>query len=257
MNIDDLMIKSYLEGRDDYKSHWLFNSILDNGEYVFDKPKNEDKEKIREIYEKTYHSLENFIPYNAEMFSTLFSEWKKQINDVNIILAVGCPSPYDAMVREYDGREYIIFDLVRFLEYEKEGEDILSVIRGMITHEITHICVHADYPILNKTYIDKLSYITFDEGFAHLLAFKDNIYSYDFSQMIALHYLESINKLKEALLEKDIIKQKEYLEYANCGGYWSKFAAISGKLYLASNLENLYEIYKAGPSVMLMNIENM
>lgn len=254
MNIDDSMIKNYLAGKDDYKSHWLFNSILDNGKYIFDKPDNEYKEKIKEIYEKTYENLKSFTPYNVELFSTLFPEWKNLINDVNIILAVGCPSPYDAMVREHDGREYVIFDLIRFMSYEKEGEDILSLIIGMITHEISHICIHADYPVIDKIYKDKLSYITFNEGFAHILSFTDNINSYNFSPMIQAHYQNSARKLQMALSETNVLRQEEYLEESNCGAYWNKFAAISGKLYLASNIDNLYRIYKDGPSAMILNI---
>ena len=255
MNIDDSMIKSYLVGKDDYKSHWLFNSILDKGEYTFDRPKNEYKEKIKEIYEKTYESLISFTPYNVELFSTLFPEWKSLINDVNIILAVGCPSPYDAMVREHNGREYVIFDLIRFMSYEKEGDDIVSLIIGMITHEISHTCIHADYPVIDKIYEDKLTYIIFDEGFAHLLAFTDKINSYNFRPMIEAHYQNSVRKLQRALSETNILKQKEYLEESNCGAYWDKFAAISGKLYLASNIGNLCDIYKDGPSAMLLGIQ--
>lgn len=257
MKIDDSMIRSYLSGKDDYKDHWLFNSILDNGEYTFDRPSDEYKEKIKEIYEKTYENLINFIPYNVELFSILFSEWKNLINDVNIILAVGCPSPYDAMVREHNGREFIIFDLIRFMSYEKDGDDILSLITGMITHEIAHVCIHANYPVIDNTYKDKLSYITFDEGFAHLLAFTNKINSYNFIPMIEAHYENSVRKLQMALSETNTFRQKEYLEESNCGAYWNKFAAISGKLYLATNMDRLHDIYKDGPSNMISNIQKI
>lgn len=254
MNIDDSMIKSYLAGKDDYKNHWLFNSILDNGEYTFDNPNNKYKEKIKEIYEKIYENLKDFTPYNIELFLILFPQWESLINDINVILAVGCPAPYDAMVRHHDGREYVIFDLIRFMGYEKEGDDILSLIIGMITHEISHICIHGDYPSINKTCKDKLSYITFDEGFAHLLSFTDKINSYNFASMVQAHYDDSVKKLQMALSETDTLKQKEYLEESNCGAYWNKFAAISGKLYLASNIDKLHNIYKDGPSTMMLNI---
>lgn len=255
MNIDDSMIKSYLAGNDDYNSHWLFNNILDNGEYAFDRPNNKYKEKIREIYEKIHGNLINFTPYNVDLFSKLFPTWKTLINDANIILAIGCPSPYDAMVREHEGREYVIFDLIRFMSYEKAGYDIVSLITGMITHEISHICIHADYPVNDNSYEDKLTYIAFDEGFAHLLAFTDKISSYNFSDMIETYYQNSVSKLQMALSETNTLKQKEYLDESNCGAYWDKFAAISGKLYLASNIGDLYDIYKDGPSDMLLSIK--
>lgn len=255
MNIDDSVIRSYLAGKDGYDSHWLFKSILDNGEYTFDRPDDDYKEKIEEIYDKTYENLINFIPYNVKLFSELFPDWKSIINDVNIILAVGCPSPYDAMVREHDGKEYVIFDIVRLMSYGKNGDEIISLIIGMITHEISHICIHTDYPVIDKTYEDKLSYITFDEGFAHLLAFTDNIHSFNFKPMIEAHYKDAAKKLLMALSETNIFRQTEYLQESNCGSYWDKFAAISGKLYLASNIDNLYNIYKGGPSSMMLNIQ--
>jgi len=251
MNIDDSMIKSYLADEDHYVSHWLFNSILDNGEYTFYKPNKEDKEKVKEIYEKTYSSLSNFTPYNVSIFSKLFPNWTELIEDINIILAVGCPSPYDAMVREYDGVEYVIFDLIRFMSYEKNSDDIVALIRGMITHEFTHICIHNIYPFVESEYINKLKYITFDEGFAHLLAFNDNITSYDFSKIINLYYENAFSTLQIALSETDALKQNDYLEKSNSGAYWSKFAAISGKLYLALNIDYLYDIYNLGPAVMI------
>lgn len=247
MNIDDSIIKRYLEDKNDYANHWLFNSILDNGEFTFDKPNIENKDKVRAIYKKIYDSLNNFTPYNVEIFSKLFPRWQELIYSVNILLAVGCPAPYDAMVRKYDGKEYVIFDLIRLMSYEKESNDIVSLIRSMITHEFAHICIHDDYPVIDNNYEDKLKYITFDEGFAHLLAFNDNINTYNFDEMIKPHYPTAFNALQIALSETDILKQKKYLEKANCGSYWSKFAAISGKLYLASNINYLYDIYDSGP----------
>lgn len=254
MNIDASIIKSYLKGKDDYYSHWIFNSILENKEYTFEKPNNEYKDKIKEIYEKVYTNLNGFIPYNIELFLQLFPEWEKLIDNVNVILTVGCPAPYGAMVREHNGKEFIILDLIRLMSPGKKIEDIISLILKMITHEFTHICLHADYPAAQGGYRDKLIYITFDEGFAHLLSFSDNINSYDFSELIEEYYKKSLIKLEAALSETNTLKQEEYLEEANCGAYWNKFAAISGKLYLASNVENLFNIYKAGPAAMVLNM---
>lgn len=254
MNIDTSIVKSYLQGNDDFAGHWLFYHILDNGEYVFDKPDLEHREAAGRMLKKLQNSLDNFKPYNIELFSGLFPEWRELAHDTNVVLAVGCPAPYDAMVREYGGREFIIFDLIRLLEYQKNGSNILSLMRQLITHEVSHICIHADYPIQPTTYQEKLSYIVFNEGFAHALAFSDEIGAYDFNPMIQTHYENSLSKLKAALSETDAQKQEEYLEIANCGPYWDKFAAISGKLYIVSHLKHIYEIYQGGPSKLLSDI---
>ena len=256
MNIDDSIVRSYLHGKDVYQEHWLFYQISDDHEYTFSKPSSDLKELVEETLNKTLHKLNNFQPFNEHLFTTLFPKWKELIKDVNIILSVGSPAPYDAMVREHEGKEYMIFDLVRFLEYQKDGEDILSLIRQMITHEITHVCVHHDYPIISSPYKEALRYITFDEGFAHLLAYKENLETYNFQPIINEHYLNARNTLTAALLETDVQKQKGYLETSNCGSYWDKFAAISGKLYLASNINQLKDIYKSGPTELLNKIIN-
>lgn len=254
MNVDISIVERYLQGKDDYAGHWLFYHILDNGEYAFDRPNPAQRGTIEESLKKISDALNDFTPYNIEMFSTLFPSWKELISDVNVILSVGCPAPYDAMIREYDGNEYMIFDLIRFLDYQKEGEDILSLMRGLITHEVSHICIHNDYPACPITYREKLGYITFDEGFAHVLSFSDDISTYNFSPMIQTHYLHSLCKLKTALVENDSKKQQEYLNASNCGSYWNKFAAISGKLYLAAHPDEIYDIYEGGPFAMLSNI---
>lgn len=251
MNIDGSIIRGYLNDREDYSSHWLFKSILDNGEYAFDMPEAAYKAEVKEIFEKACHSLDNFIPYNESLFSKLFPQWRQILKDINIIFAVGCPAPYDALTRNHGGREYIIFDLVRFMDYEKKGYDILSLIRKMITHEFAHVCIHKDHPLEEGNYKDKLIYTTFDEGFAHLLAFTDNVKSYDFQEFIKSYYSNSLKKLQRALAEKDKAEQEKYLEEADCGSYWSKLAAISGKLYLAANIESLSEIYENGPASMV------
>lgn len=254
MNIDTSIVLSYLQGNDDYTEHWLFYHIFENCEYAFVKPEPAQKEMVAEAFRETVEELNDFKPYNLELFSALFPGWRELIRDVNVIFAVGCPAPYDAMVREYRGKEYMIFDLIRFLDYQERGKPVSSFIRQILTHEVSHICIHADHPVINAPYAERLGYITFDEGFAHLLAFPNEIETYDFAPMIESHYQNSRDKLKAALSETNLQKQQAYLEASNSGPYWEKFAAISGKLYLASHLNHICEIYQNGPSALLSDL---
>jgi hypothetical protein len=254
MQLDISIVQSYLQGKEDYAEHWLFSHIADNGAYLFDKPDAAQREAVTEALEQTQAALQDFRPYNLELFSALFPDWRERIRDVRVILAVGCPAPYDAMVRAYDGREYIIYDLIRFLEYQKFGKDIPSLIRQLLTHEVSHVCLHADYPVVTAPYREKLGYIAFDEGFAHLLAFADGIEHCDFRAMLQAHQQDARDKLSAALSETDPRRQAEYLEASNSGPYWDKFAAISGKLYLASHFDRIREIYQNGPSAFLSEL---
>lgn len=254
MNIDVSIINDYLNDEVSYEKHWIFNSILGNNQYLFDKPSHNLKESISSTMKKVIDILKSFIPYNVVLFSKLFLNWKELSKNVNVILAVGCPKPYDAMIREHNEKDYIILDLVRLLDYH---EDISEVIKKFFTHELIHVCIKVDYPfnIKNESSYKKiLEYLVFDEGFAHLLSFKENVCEFDFSELIKTHYNKSIKQLKIALTEEELSKQIDHLNQANSGIYWNKFAAITGKLYLANNLNDLFSIYKAGPKTMLENI---
>jgi len=247
MKIDDSIVKAYLNDETHYNQHWIFSKITEDGNHMFSEPNQSDHEKVRALHQEVIMQLNDFTPFNENLFTALFPNWKEQIKNVNIILSVGCPSPYDAMVRTYKGTQYMIFDLIQFLKYDIDSFDLVSIVIGMITHEFAHVCLQAQYSLSSSRYKQVLEHMAFDEGFAHLLAFKKDIYAVDFSKMIDAHYRVSIEKLRMAAIEVDVDKQKILLEAANTGAYWDKFASISGKLYLASHVDQLLELYQAGP----------
>ena len=248
MLIDDSIVLKYLSGENDDKtsSHWVFQNI-EKGKYLFEVPDDAKRDEVNKILISIKKILSDFIPLNEDIYSALYPEWKSIIKDMNVLLLVGCPDPYDAMVREYGGKEYVIFDLIRFCDYNEQGFNIDMLVRQLITHETAHLCLHMKYPIpTSDDFFEQLKYIIFDEGFAHLLSFKDNLREFDFSTMIKEHYNQAFIKLQEAMKEKDWEKQRVLLNESNSGPYWDKFASISGKLFLASHLENIEEIYNSG-----------
>jgi len=230
-----------------YSEHWIFHNIQ-KGECLFEPPTYEDEMLVKEVYEKIKYSLNQFEPMNEKLFKKLFPEYNKILDKTDVMLVVGCPNPYDAMVRTYNNRQYVVFDLIRLTEYFKSGYKLDKLINQLLTHEFAHKCLAEDYKFNeNLTYNEELNYITFDEGFAHLLAYKDNIESYNFFTSDYMDKYKSAKKmLEKAVNEKDLDKQKEFLYKANAGDYWEKFASISGKLYLGSNIEPILNIYKKG-----------
>ena len=248
MLIDKNIVIKYLNSEDEeyITNHWVFNNI-EEGKYLFEKPSIKKKNDIRELLLNIESKLLDFVPLNKEIYSSLYPNWREVLKDVNIILVVGCPNPYDAMVREYKKKEYIIFDLIRFNDYKELGYDIDFVIKQLITHELSHLCLHEKYPPFDYiSFKEKLKYIVFDEGFAHILAFKEDLENYDFTEIIKEHYENSLSKLRKSLKEKDINKQKKLLIESNSGKYWNKFGAVAGKLFIAENIKNINELYKSG-----------
>lgn len=252
MKVDASIVTDYLQGNERYAQHWLFTSIRE-GEYTFAQPDPACRDAVEALCAQAEAALREFVPYNAALFAALFPRWREQAAEVNVLLAVGCPAPYDAMTMERADGMYLVFDLIRFLEYQRAGKDIPSLLRKLITHELTHACLVADYPDRSAGYREKLAYITFNEGFAHALAYTEDILSEDFSAVLAAHYPDAVRELKAALAETDPQKQAEYLRRADIGPYWGKFAAMSGKLYLLAHREEMQAIYRAGPAALLEN----
>lgn len=248
MLVDDSIVLKYINGENVEKisSHWVFENI-EEGKHLFHLPDYTKREEVNSVLKDFRSVLSEFSPLNEDIYSALYPQWKSIIKDMNIILVVGCPDPYDAMVREYAGKEFVIFDLLRFYDYSLRGYDIKLLIRKLLTHETSHLCLHTQYPLpASGDFVAALKHITFDEGFAHLLAFENNLRAFDFSSIIKEHYDQAFIKLLGAMKETDCKKQKVLLEECNSGPYWDKFAAISGKLFLAKHITNIENIYKGG-----------
>lgn len=76
MNIDDSIIKEYLFGGNTYKEHWLFYSITENGEYTYSQPQDDIMERVNQLYALVMDKLQDFHPFNQQLFMELFPTWK-------------------------------------------------------------------------------------------------------------------------------------------------------------------------------------
>lgn len=258
MIIDDSIVKMYLNGESssNYKDDWIFDNV-EEGKNVFEEPDMSKKDKIDDLLKLMNAELNNFHPFNFELFCSFFPNWEKITRDVNVKLIVGCQNPYDAFVREHEGKLIVYFDLIRLNEYVDDGLIAVAIIRQLLTHELTHVCLRKKYSCKDENdYIEQLKFNVFNEGFAHVLAFKDNIEKFDFGELTDKYYDKSVQKLKEALNEKNPVIQKEYLLLSNSGQYWNKFGAIAGKLYLANNLNIITQLYNDGIDKLIEKILN-
>jgi len=247
MKIDSSIVQSYLDGKsgDDYSEHWIFYHLTD-GKKLFDEPAPHRKSEIEDCLRRVIEVCENFEFLNHGLVDEIFGDIHPALQQTNLLLVVGCPPPYDAMVRSHKGVEYIVFDLVSFVNYSLQGYDFVKIVRGMLTHEVVHTLINARYPQQEMNYTEKLSYIAFHEGFAHLLAFCDDISTLAPTEEHKKRFDTAKMRFEMALLEKDPKAQHDHLFEANTGNYWDKFAAISSKLYLLKNIMSLKCIYEQG-----------
>jgi hypothetical protein len=166
-----------------------------------------------------------------------------------LLLSVGCPDPYDAMVMLHEGQQYVVFDLAQFVPHVRElyeqGE--AYDFRRILTHELLHVCIRNRYPHpKNMSYNERIDYIAFNEGFAHALAYQEDMMLSKFDKILQNKFKKAKQTLSDAIMETDSTKQDKYIHKADIGNYWEKFCSIAGKLYLLKNKENISEIYRLG-----------
>jgi hypothetical protein len=246
MKIDDSIVVKYLQDDLDFQDHWVFSEIV-AGKILFELPDLQRKKDVRELLDQSKTLIEGFQPCNSAIYTDLFPAWQEITAEITVLFAVGCPRPYDAMVRSFQNQEYIILDLLRFLDYVDKGHHPESLIRQLVTHETLHTCLHRDYdPKDWHDYRRALMFTAFDEGFAHLISMQANILATNFSERIDRYYRPSLTTFKKALLEENEETQNILIEQSNSGPYWEKFAAISGMLFLARHIGEIGLLYRQG-----------
>ncbi|TGA97688.1 hypothetical protein E4665_11335 [Sporolactobacillus shoreae] len=253
MKINAAIVDDYLNGvsSDRYSDSWVFNEI-EKGEHLFDEPDRDLAPKVQEIRDRVDQVVNSFIPFNYKIWSGLFPESQKRLESVFVQLVVGCPSPYEAMVREdLNHREVIIFDLIRFNRYGSLRAS--EIVRAMLTHECAHILLHQDYPENSAaSYKDKMKFLLFDEGLAHFLALSEDVEQYDWNNKESMaRKKESFHIFNEVIQEQDKNRQKIFLRNACSGHFWEKFACITGMFlwsdtYASSGIKGVKTVYEKG-----------
>lgn len=246
MIINSEIFDYYLENGniDKYKEDWLFKYLegLNNGANVFEELSysQKDIQTMIKISTEIRKQIDNFEPNNIEIWNLLFPNWEEIISDVVVYFIVGLPQGYDALaLQDKSGHPIAVYDIGNWLIYQ--NMEISDVVNNLLTHELCHVCIGAAFPnlktiYLSGTYLEGLNAITFNEGFAHLLAFENkNIESVEWqSQKYKKVYESSVETMKNALIEEDTCKQKQYIQASMAGHYYEKFGAMIGMLYLAN-----------------------
>jgi len=249
MKIDASIVESYLNNKPEhtYSNHIVYD-LIEPGKNVFMAPDYSRIHEVRECYEKFSKAIEDFSFRNSDLIAEIFGDITSALAKTNIILTVGMPPIYDAMVRDYEDDLFVIFDLMNCVNYLSQGIDLSKMLNGLLTHELIHILIFESYPSEDDLdYIDYLNYITFHEGFAHLLSYVEDILLYQPDDKIYKERFKKAKvKLATALTELDPKLQQKYRLEANTGSYWDKFGSIASKLYLMKHMKELKSIYDDG-----------
>jgi len=244
MNIDDSIVMQYLAGEPSERCRdaWVFRTF--GGKSIFAEPNPRHKDWVAALHQKLKRQLLDFTPRNRETVTALFPGFDAVTQDYTAMLVVGFPDPYDAMFLSHEGRDAVVFDLIQFSETALAPD---YSCHRVLTHELLHLCIQREYPSeAAKTYAENLDYIAFNEGFAHALSYPENLSAFALDAQLAKKYLAAKTTLAAACRESSPEKQRVFLQTADTGDYWEKFASISGKLYLLKHKNELQGIYRAG-----------
>ena len=151
MLIDSSIAQAYIESScvDAFRASWLFEHTSvssDLGRNAFTPPP-EDlalRETVRKLERRICEAAAHFVPVNRPIWDALFPDWEAVQPTLDLI--VGYPEPYDAVAAHSpDGQAHLIFDLIRWCNYA-ELDQLDSIIRNLLTHEITHLLIGHRYP---------------------------------------------------------------------------------------------------------------
>ena len=187
MLIDSSIAQAYIESSrvDAFRASWLFEHTSvssDLGRNAFTPPP-EDlalRETVRKLERRICKAAAHFVPVNRPIWDALFPDWETVQPTLDLI--VGYPEPYDAVAAHSpDGQAHLIFDLIRWCNYA-ELDQLDSIIRNLLTHEITHLLIGHRYPAADAAlestdYLTRLDAYTFHEGFAHLLSYQATVWT--------------------------------------------------------------------------------
>lgn len=209
MIIDAHIVTDYIEGKDlsQYRDYWIYNCF--GNQSLFELPDPKNREWVAKLYEKIRNQIKHFIPRNKNAVRWLFPQFDRIASNYTILLVVGFPDPYDAMVLEHNGKAYMVFDLVQFQE-DSLKEDYSC--HKVLTHELIHLCLMEDYPVsYEMSYFEDLNYTAFNEGFAHALTYVENIYDFVFDGFLEEKFKNAKHTLRAALAETDNLSSREKL----------------------------------------------
>jgi hypothetical protein len=245
MRIDDGIVRRYLAGEslDADRQNWIYRAVGQEG--LFSAPDPKDAEWVAKLRDKLAEQIYAYVPRNYEAVKAIFPAFDEVASNFSIMLVVGFPDPYEAMMLESpDGESVMVFDLIRFGEKSLKAD---YSCHRVLTHELIHMCLHRDYPQpKNPTYRESMDYIVFDEGFAHALTYPEDMGAFDFDIALEERFRAARDTLGAALSETNSERRREFLAAADTGRYWDKFGAIAGKLYLLKHINEIGAIYRSG-----------
>lgn len=253
MNMNTSIVSAFLLDKDLTKedSFWLLQN--------YKKPDSKRKDIVRELSLKLTTIIEKFPTFNAPLWNVLFPHSDELLDTIVICPVVG---DYESgnHIEKKDGTIYFVIDLLYIADFTRIVSQMLYILQNYLTFEIAKICIHHDYPITTKKYIDILNSLAFTNGLANYLSWNISCAQYKFhGEKYEKHKEHAFGMLASAIEVQNKAIQQKILMHAISKDFWSQFPSVAGMFYFDDiyrdlGVQGLRLLYQQGPKNFIQTI---
>lgn len=251
MNYNTELIQAYLEDKNIEECRCF--SLLEQ----YESPDQKRKDVVQELFSQLESILEEFPVFNKHLWNELFQDKQKVLDKLTVIPVVG--TRRNQIIKE-DDNIYILMDLIHIANYTPIVSQMIYIMQNYLTLEISRLCIHEAFPLINRNYLSLLDYFTFCNGLSNFLAWNENAEEYKFHLEKYEPYKEkAFGMLAGAMNVTNKALQHKILISATNGDLWNQFPSSAGMfyfhdLYSEYGTVGMSAIYKKGPEQFIQHI---
>lgn len=215
------------------------------------------KDIVQELSSQLETIIEEFPVFNHELWKILFNEHHPLLDHIIILPVVGTQGNRICKTEDYI---YILIDFIHTADYTPIVSQMVYIMQNYLTKEISKLCIHHDYPLESRHYLDILDYFTFCHGLSNFLAWNEHVKDYRFYTEKYEPYKEkAFGSLAGACDVKNKAMQHKILISATSGDLWNQFPSAAGMFYFDDiyreyGQKGIQSLYRKGPQKFIQTI---
>lgn len=253
MNYETSIIQAYLDDKDLTKeaNSWML------AQYEIPDPMRKDI--VRELTSQLEIITEEFPTFNTPLWNILFPQMDIVTDKITIVPLVGCKKAGNR-IEHKDGQIYFFIDLIYIADMTRIVSQMLYILQNYLTFEIAKLCIHQDYPLQSKKYMDILDHLTFTNGLATFLSWNKDCSQYKFhTEKYEPRKEQAFGMLASAMEIENKALQHKILLAAISNDFWKQFPSVAGLFYFDDvyrdiGKEGISLLYRHGPKNFIHTI---
>lgn len=215
------------------------------------------KDIVQELNTQLENVIDEFPTFNKELFTSLFPDYKKQLDRVCVMAVVGT---IRNRIVETEEHLYIIIDLIHIANYTRIVSQMTYIIQNYLSFELSKYLIHLRFPVHSRNYLSLLNHFAFTNGLANYLAWNVSCDTYKFStEKYETHKERAFGLLAQAMEVETKTLQHKILTYAVSQDFWEQFPSVAGMFYFDDiyhelGKEGVVLLYTHGPKNFIQTI---